>query len=258
MTIESAAASPSSASASPTGAARELTLVVYPHLVARRLATVIVALLILSSMVEGIRLATGHDRIFGLLRVLSVEGEASLPALFSALQLLLAATVLGAIWLSKREVADRFTRHWGWLAAIFCYMVADEAIGLHELATNPLQRLRDFSGPLTFTWVLVVGPLVLFFALAYVRFLLHLPPRTRTLVAVAGSTFVLGALGFEFLEGMHYAAVSGDTGFQYLLLNVAEEALEMGSITLFVYALLDYVVRQRLELRLMVAERPSR
>jgi hypothetical protein len=32
----------------------------------------------------------------------------------------------------------------------------------------------------------------------------------------------------------------------------------MGSITLFVYALLDYVVRQRLELRLMVAERPSR
>ncbi|MDH3421968.1 MAG: hypothetical protein OEN00_03190, partial [Gemmatimonadota bacterium] len=72
----------------------------------------------------------------------------------------------------------------------------------------------------------------------FARFVLHLPPRSRVLFVVAGTVYVLGALGMEIV-GRAYLAASDDD-LTYGIIATVEEILEMGGIVVFVYALLDY------------------
>lgn len=165
--------------------------------------------------------------------------EKSFPNLYSAYALLLCAFLLGAISLARRTAGARYVAHWALLGAIFLYLSVDEALVIHEKLISPLQSTLGTGGFLRQAWVIPGAVAVLVFALAYLKFVLNLPARIRTLFVVAGVVYVGGALGMEMVDG-YYLSVFGDTLGQELLTN-AEEALEMLGVVVLIYALLMYL-----------------
>jgi hypothetical protein len=234
----------------------QLILRLRPRTVARWSAALILALLALSVAGQMMKYFGGHDRVFGLIRLFYLDEETNVPSLYSALQLLVVAGVLWLIAKFKRKSGGSFVRHWQALALIFGYLALDEAVSLHERLSDPVQAALHLTGALTFSWVVVFAPIVVLFALSYLRFLWYLPPRTRRLVALAGTAFVGAALGFEPLEAAWLAERQWVVGFGLTVLVTLEEGTEMASIALFLYALLDYAARCMPELRVLVGDGP--
>ena len=178
------------------------------------------------------------------LRLFDVNKEANLPAWFSSSVLLICALVLWSTARVKSAVGDRFARHWWVLAAAFLYLSLDELISLHE-ATSSIIRSRlgvGEEGALSQAWVLLAAPLVLLFALVYLRFLIHLPARVMFLTVAAGCTYVAGALGME-LPGAYVRGTRGSESFTYAVMTTIEEALEMLGAVVFLYAMAVYAER---------------
>ena len=98
----------------------------------------------------------------------------------------------------------------------------DEIAGLHETVNS----LIDFS------WTIPGGILAALFDLAYLRFLLHLPSRTRWLFLLSGIIFVTGAVVVERSTDWYDDEDLLNT-LPYNLWNALEEGLEMGGVVLF-------------------------
>jgi hypothetical protein len=178
------------------------------------------------------------------LRLFDVNKEANLPAWFSSSVLLVCSLVLWATARAKSAVRDRFARHWWVLAAAFLYLSLDELISLHE-ATSSMIRVRlDVSegGAFSQAWVLLAAPLVLLFALAYLRFLIQLPARVKYLTLAAGCTYVAGALGME-VPGAYVRGEYGADTFAYAVMTTVEETMEMLGAVIFLYAMAVYAER---------------
>jgi hypothetical protein len=101
-----------------------------------------------------------------------------------ALALLLAAAFLAAL---ARRVGDRDARHWAALAAVLSLLSVDEAASLHERLGGPAAEVLGdaLGGALHFAWVVPGVVLALVVGLAFLRFVLRLPPSTRRLVVAA-------------------------------------------------------------------------
>lgn len=165
--------------------------------------------------------------------------EKSFPNLYSAYALLLCSFLIGLIALARRTAGARYVTHWALLGLIFLYLSVDEALVIHEKLISPVRSALDTGGFLRHAWVIPGAAAVLIFALAYLRFVVDLPPGVRNLFVAAGAIYVGGALGMEMVGG-YYLSVFGDTLGQELLANT-EEALEMLGVVVFVYALLTYM-----------------
>jgi hypothetical protein len=76
---------------------------------------------------------------------------------------------------------------------------------------------------------------------------LSLPSKVRNLFIVAGCVYVSGALGCELIEGFYKKNYPGDNSIMGLYV-VIEEIFEMIGITIFVYALLDYVASLKIKI----------
>jgi hypothetical protein len=157
--------------------------------------------------------------------------------------------------------------HWGVLSIIFLYLSLDEVATIHEALGAALERLLrhttgfEADGAISYFWVVPGIAFVLVVALAYVRFLLHLPRTTRRLFLFAGAVFVLGALGVEMLTAEVMSAsgpiadwivsTSGgmvDRGTANAVPTIlkglqtsGEEMFEMLGLAAFIYALLAYM-----------------
>ena len=75
--------------------------------------------------------------------------------------------------------------------------------------------------------------------LAYIRFLLYLPSRTRSLFVASGTAFVLATVGMEMV-GASLSAGGGRYTPGFMMLATIEEVTEMASIAVFLCAVLDY------------------
>jgi len=200
-----------------------------------------------------VMLQTGHRVQFGLRDLFNMDGEANLPAWFSAMQLLVAAILLSLIALAKTRARDVHRWLWWGLAAGFFLMSADEGAQLHELLNRPGHALHaGDDGAFLFSWVVFAIPVVIAIGLVYLRFLLSLPPRTRFAFVLAAACFLGGAVGFEVLEGLFAEAwglarrtydwgMAGDFDAKYMVLVLVEESLEMIGVAIFVRALLEYI-----------------
>ena len=175
------------------------------------------------------------DELPWLLRqFFDVDEEDSLPTWYSATALLLASFLLLLISRRKRIDRDPWVRYWYGLTLAFAALSMDEIAGLHET----LNSLIDFS------WTIPGGILAALFDLAYLRFLLHLPSRTRWLFILSGIIFVTGAVVVERSTDWYDDEDLLNT-LPYNLWNALEEGLEMGGVVLFIYALLGYMTRGR-------------
>jgi len=184
----------------------------------------------------------GYDRQLGLRPLLNLNGEANLPAWFSAALLLAAAAVLAVIWRTTPRGPGSGRRHWAVLAAVFAFLSADEAAEIHEML-NPLREHFGGGGLLYWAWVVPYGIAGLVFVAAYARFLTRLPARTARLFVVSGVLYVGGALVLEMAGGVAMHRVGRGT-LPVVVVYTLEELAEMSAVVLFIYALLDYLARR--------------
>ena len=208
----------------------------FAKVVALILGLIVFGLTVLSLVFEfsslGLRAGDGEMQLFGL------DAEQTVPTWFSVSMLLMCAVLIAVIAVAARESMNRF--HWAGLSAIFLYLSVDESVSLHEKLRVLPQILLQTGGFSDYVWVFLYAPLVLIFALVYLRFLFSLPTQTRRLFFIAGVLYVGGALAMEAIGGL-YATLYGTSGIVYSLLTHIEEILEMLGIVVLFYALLLYI-----------------
>lgn len=169
----------------------------------------------------------------------NVDAESNVPTWFQGAVLLLCAGVLWTIATSVERDGGRYVRHWRVLALAFLYLSIDEVSRIHEIAIPVVRRQLDLGGVLHFAWFVAALPLVAIFALAYLRFLWHLPARTRWWIIGAGAAFVLAAAGLELPGGLYVARGAGhSTG--YIVVSGVEELLEGLAVLAFLSAIVRY------------------
>lgn len=172
-------------------------------------------------------------------RLFDLDGEANIPALFSAMQLLLCGMVLAIIASLSWRGRNRWRFHWALLAGGFVFMAFDEAAQLHERLIRPGMWIAGRMGvedPHYGVWVPIALVLLVPIAAVFMPFLLALPARIAALMSVAAVLFLSGALGLEAIGASVSSA--GVERIAYHGLVVIEEGLEMAAITLFLFVLL--------------------
>ena len=202
----------------------------------------VVAFLICASLaVQFVKHATGHDYMLGLVPLFYVDMESNIPTWYSSFALMLASVLLGLVTLAKYQEQEPFRRHWLCLSAIFAYLAVDEVAMLHEYPIAPLRSALNATGALHYTWVIPGMFVVAVVGICYLKFLKHLPARTRNLFIVAGMTFVGGAIGVEMLSGIE-ASTHDESSLNYMLIVTAEEMMEMLGIVVFIHGISDYIM----------------
>lgn len=172
----------------------------------------------------------------------------NLPTWYQSSTLLLCSLLLAVIALVKKNKGELDVRYWGFLAGIFLFLSADEAVSIHEQMTMPLRGAFDLNGFFFLSWVIPAGIAVFVLFAVYLKFLLRLPAATCGFFLIAGFVYLSGALGVEmigakYLEANHFIATNpeivGIQRFNYALLTSLEEFLEMSGIVIFIYALIE-------------------
>ncbi len=113
-------------------------------------------------------------------------------------------------------------------------------IQVHEVFGPPLGTALGAKGLLR-GWAVPGMIATALVGLAYLRFLIDLPRRSRFLFVVAGAVYVFGALGMELVGNWYTTDRPQD--LSYGIIATIEEIFEMGGIVVFVYALLDHLER---------------
>ncbi len=172
-----------------------------------------------------------------------MDNEYVLQSYFSGLLLLTAGFLLCIIAAYKKKVRASFVLQWTLLGIIFLYMAVDEVIQIHEHWQVPLSNLITSKGYFSIDWVRSAVILVAIFGLLYIRFFFKLPRKSMLLFGLSGTVYLMGVLGLEMLAG-EYVSTYHQWGYDYGMLVAREETLEMIGISLFIFALLDYIRQQ--------------
>lgn len=129
-----------------------------------------------------------------------LDAEATPAAYFSALALL--ACACGAGMVARSEADRSLRRFWLTAAALAAFLSLDEAAGVHERFAVVGDALTGGRGVFTNSWW-VVYPLLLAPVVAVATpGLVRLDSVTRWRLAVAGTIYLAGAVGFEILQAM--------------------------------------------------------
>lgn len=233
-------------------------LTVRPASVAGVLVSVAVLLVSLSLAGQLFRYATGHDRVFGLLRIFNLDLESNVPALFSAVLLLLAAFLLMIIAILEKKRGSSDALAWAVLSTGFGLMAIDESVSIHEALITPVREWLGGQdlGIFYFAWVLPAIALVFVLGVSFLPFLFRLPTKTRYAFVSAAAVYLGGAIGVELVEGQ-FRETHGNQNMTYNLIVSIEEGLEMVGVIVFVYALLSYLAEYHGELHINIARSGS-
>lgn len=205
-----------------------------PKKVARVMAVMVLALWVLSMAGSVSRFFLGYDS--KVVSAFYFGYEKNFPSYYSSITLLFGAVLLAVVAVNALKNHEKYAFHWSLLSAIFVYISLDEMLALHEELHGPVKTLFHARGMLYFAWVIPFGALLIVFLLAYRKFVLDLPRKTRTLFIASGAIYVLGALGIEMLSARYYDG-HGRDNFVFVMYETVEELLEMSGVILFVYAI---------------------
>ncbi|MDP9439226.1 MAG: hypothetical protein M3P49_10850 [Actinomycetota bacterium] len=195
----------------------------------------------------------GRADALAIPRRFNVGEDANVPTWYSSVVLLLCSVLLAMIAAAKRNASDRYSLHWAFLSIIFLLLSLDEVATIHEAVGDTIGSAFKLvgvkvGGLLYAAWVIPGAIFIFIVLIAYLRFLADLPKSTRRLFLVAGTLFVIGAIGMEMLS----ARLSSFYGWENLesmpvnikiviaLQTAVEELLEMCSTVVLLYALLAY------------------
>lgn len=181
---------------------------------------------------------SGEERY--LTHMFNVDKEDNFPTYFSTLMLLLSSFLFFIIGMAKHELSDKYKFHWLGLSFFFFLMSMDEILQLHEQLSSPIRQTIHSSGFFYFAWTIPAIIALTVFAIAYLKFLLHLNSRFRKLFFLSGFIYIVGALVLELIAGK-FISFYGQANLQYSLITTIEESLEMGGIIILIYSLLNYI-----------------
>jgi hypothetical protein len=182
---------------------------------------------------------TGHDSMGGILPLVDVNRENSLPTWFSTINLFMSAILLFSIygWKKQQKSPDRV--YWLYLAIVFLLLSADESASIHEIMGIMMDKTSISVNWIYYSW-LIPG---IFIALALfvflIKFYLRLPRRYQILFGLSAALLFGGVFVMEFIDGFA-ATDSGPNTVIFELLVTVEESLEMVGVILFIYSLIDY------------------
>jgi signal transduction histidine kinase len=186
-----------------------------------------------------------NEYVIRVYRLFDLSTDQSIPTWYNSILHLMAAALLLLIAAPKWRMHDQFRWHWLGLAFLFLGFSIDEVAMIHESFGGAISRdgFGQLSGIFYYSWVLVGLGAVVLVGMTYFRFLLKLSKRSRTLFVLSAAIFVGGGIGVEMLNG----AISerhGSWNLGYALMTGVEELMEMGGISIFLYALADYNQRE--------------
>ncbi len=205
----------------------------------------VVALLVCLAGFEGkadVFFDEGHWVRRTLTRSFRFRGESTVPAWFSSGILWTSALLLGAVAALRQVWGLGRVLPWAFLAAVFFYLSADEALSWHELTNHPAESIVARRGVFLFGWVVFGLAFVGVIGVLCLPWLIRLPRRTAVLMAVSGAVFVGGAVGIEMLGSLVRTSDLPARWTLYELSQIAEETCEMLGVVLFLHALTTYLI----------------
>jgi hypothetical protein len=176
--------------------------------------------------------------VLGLLQRFNVDQEISIPTWYSVCLLFSAFFMLYSI--STHPQLLHYRRRWIALTFIFLFLSLVEGIALNDGIGAALRFVVnvDTDGAFRYRWVIVAIPAVLIVGALYAPFILALPSRVRLFIIAGATLYVGGAIGAEMIN----AYMLGRSDFMVVRLVVhIEELCEMAGISLFIYALFQYL-----------------
>lgn len=182
----------------------------------------------------------GSEWQTGMAKSLNMDSEASIPTWFNQSIWLVSSALALLIASAMKKAEDSWWKHWVAVGAVSLYISIDEGAALHEILANPTRSALGIQqGVLYFAWIIPMGAVVIAVVLAFLKFWQKLPVVTRTLFATAAGIFLAGSVGVEMVSAEYLSSNSRDAGFY--LLTTLEESMEMIGVSVFIFALLDYL-----------------
>ena len=213
--------------------------------------TIISALIFVGLVAYIYTYISGHDHVLGFLRLVDVGSEQSLSTYFSVINLLLAAGLLFTIYAHESKVVKPASGYWLFLSILFLFLSIDESAGIHEKFGNLHEYMvrMDFIEPMldTHQWIPFGVIFVICVFVILLPFLRSLPTKTRNYFLIAGTVFVTGAIGFEFLGAymLKSGFVDSPKEMIFFIRRLFEEGFEMYGIAIFNCALYrEFLVRR--------------
>ncbi len=210
-----------------------------PKKIAQTLLFVIFFLVLNYIIGQAFKFFTAHGSLGGYIRLFNLDAEANISTWFSSSILFFCSLLIGA-W-AKQVNRAPYAIHWLCLSLLFLFLSIDEAVSLHEslgaYLENKLRPTRFFTA----AWVIPGLAFVTVTLISYLKFLWHLPQKTRYQFSGAGIIYVLGALGLEMIAANFWWSSNQREGFSYALLVAGEEFLEMSGVVAFIYAFLSHI-----------------
>jgi hypothetical protein len=217
----------------------------------------IIALLIFLNLAERVTVywLNAHSTGQFISLYFNFDEEANLPTLYSCLALGFCSYLLGLIATVRKKLKAKDAKSWKGLAFIFLFLAIDESCSIHEILIPVLRGAMNTKGLLYFPWVIPAFFLLIIFLVVFRKFIFALPRKVKAQFILAGTVYVLGALGMELIGG-YIADKYGYTTIFGLAATV-EELLEMSGVVIFINALLNYLQSQASELNFALSFRQS-
>lgn len=199
------------------------------------------SLLICSILGQLLLQSTPPRHIQGIINFFNLAAEGNLPTYYSSFLLLFSALLLFVIIIKEKSDKSPDVPYWVILTIGFLYLSLDEMLTLHESFSLFVREVTNYSGQGVFRspWVIAGTIIVVLLLLVFIRFLIHLKPKTRFVFLLAGFLYFGGTIGFEIIENVYADAYGQD--LMYSMLQNLEEGMEMAGIIVFISALLGYI-----------------
>lgn len=211
----------------------------------------VACLVVIASIgVQFAKFVLGLDGINEVALLFYIDGEGNIPTFFSVFLLFISTLLLAVITLHKKKYRAPYVSKWVVLSFGFMFMAYDEAFQVHEKLIIPMRTILGGHdlGIFYFAWVVPGIAFVIVLGLFFLKFLLHLPAKTRLSFLMAATLYIGGIIGVELIGG-RYAELNGMENFTYSIIVTIEESLEMAGIIIFIWALLNYCADDNIKIR---------
>ncbi len=201
---------------------------------------VIIFLTVMHVILQIFRLWGGHDEVWGLTHMFNFDEEYNIPTVFSFLLFCIISYLAGVISYITEKNKGPYVLQWMGISLIFAFLGLDEIISLHEQWEVVLHVSLHTTGILRYIWQLPYVIFFMFIMAAYVPFWKNLKSSIRHAMTWSAVAYLMGVIVFETLGGWYFSN-HGERNIIYMSFATAEEIMEMLGLTIFIYALLEYL-----------------